>query len=241
MNHRTTLCLAALCVAGTAQATLHDRGGGLIYDDFLNVTWLQNTAAAGGPMTWQQAVDWAADLSVADPLRNTTWSDWRLPVVKPIDGSTWDLEPTTNGTSDWSYNIGSAQHELSHLFHVSLGNLSGFRLDGTPRAGTSGTDYGMVNTGPFIALSGSIFWYGTDSPFNPGTHAASFLGFSGGDMGNSLRGTLHQALAVRDGDVGLATSVPEPGQWALMLAGLGAVAFIVRRRGASAPWVAQAA
>jgi PEP-CTERM motif len=230
---KTTITIAttfaALCGAGIAQATLHDRGGGFIYDDFLNVTWLQDTAAAGGAMTWQQAMDWAANLSVADPLRNTSWSDWRLPTARPINGSSWDLAFTFNGTSDWSYNIGSAQHELSHLFHVSLGNLSSVWLDGSPRDGASGIDHGMVHTGPFIGLAGSVFWYGTDSPFNPGTHAATFLGYSGNGIGNSVREGPHFALAVRDGDVGIAP-VPEPSAWALILAGLAAVGFVARRR-----------
>jgi|RifCSPlowO2_12_1023861.scaffolds.fasta_scaffold474522_1 hypothetical protein len=34
--------LAVLLIAGRAQATLIDRGGGLIYDNVLNITWLQN-------------------------------------------------------------------------------------------------------------------------------------------------------------------------------------------------------
>ena len=39
--------LAALLVfTGAAQAALHDRGGGLIYDDVLNVTWLQDASYA---------------------------------------------------------------------------------------------------------------------------------------------------------------------------------------------------
>lgn len=38
------LATAATLIAasGGAQAALHDRGGGLLYDDVLNVTWLQD-------------------------------------------------------------------------------------------------------------------------------------------------------------------------------------------------------
>lgn len=38
---KVTLALAAvgLLSSGAAQAALHDRGDGLIYDDVLNITW----------------------------------------------------------------------------------------------------------------------------------------------------------------------------------------------------------
>jgi len=57
----------ALGLAAPAQAALFDRGGGLIYDDVLDITWLQdaNLAAsntfgvggidAAGWMTWDTA------------------------------------------------------------------------------------------------------------------------------------------------------------------------------------------
>jgi hypothetical protein len=185
MRRLSMIAAAAMLAGGAAQATLHDRGGGLVYDDFLNVSWLQDANFAktsgfdaDGAMGWQQAMDWAAGLNYHDSVRNTTWSDWRLPTVKPINGSSWDLAETYDGTSDWSYNIASGQHELSNLFHLSLGNLSSFRLDGTQRPGVSGQDFGMVNTGPFQNLSGQIYWSGTDSPFNPGSHALAFRQFT---------------------------------------------------------------
>lgn len=54
----TTLC----------NATLWDRGSGLIYDDYLNITWLQNANYAktsgydaDGQMNWTDATTWAAN------------------------------------------------------------------------------------------------------------------------------------------------------------------------------------
>lgn len=41
-NFTTLILLAGLSLAGAAQAALHDRGGGLIYDDAQNITWLQD-------------------------------------------------------------------------------------------------------------------------------------------------------------------------------------------------------
>jgi hypothetical protein len=237
MNRTTLACAAALLAAGTAQAALHDRGGGLIYDDFLNVTWLQDAnhaktsgASADGLLNFADAQAWVAGLSYFDSVRGATYSDWRLPSVKPLNGSTWRLDQSPDGTSDWGYNVTSPQHELGHLYYVSLGNLASVRLDGSMRTGTPGVDFGLVNTGPFANLFADKYWYGADSPWNPGSHALGFLAYSGASLLNATRDTLLYAMAVRDGDVAAAAAVPEPGTWALLLAGVGVTAFVARRR-----------
>ena len=83
---------------GIANATLWDRGGGLIYDDVLDVTWLQDANYAqtsgfdaDGKITWHEAMAWAENLSYYDPVRNTYWTDWRLPQTLPINGSSFNL------------------------------------------------------------------------------------------------------------------------------------------------------
>jgi len=84
--------ILAFGLSGAAQATLIDRGGGLIYDDVLNITWLRdaNYAAtqftnsggsegdADGLMTWDAATAWADGLSYYDSVRDVTYTDWRL-------------------------------------------------------------------------------------------------------------------------------------------------------------------
>ena len=82
---KTSLIVLITAFAGTAQATLIDRGGGLIYDDVLNITWLQDanysatdnlgfaTVAGGGFNDQRDAVAWADAIIFAD------WDDWRLP------------------------------------------------------------------------------------------------------------------------------------------------------------------
>jgi len=54
-------------------ATLWDRGGGLVYDDVLKITWLQNADYAGVKMNWNNATTWA------DNLEYGGFKDWRLP------------------------------------------------------------------------------------------------------------------------------------------------------------------
>ena len=82
--------LAGLAFSGAAQATLIDRGGGLIYDDVLNLTWLQNANLAAtntfgvsgiqsnGTMTWDTANQWITAMNAADYLG---YNDWRLPTM----------------------------------------------------------------------------------------------------------------------------------------------------------------
>lgn len=55
-----------------AYAVLINRGGGLIYDNDLNITWLQD-ANLGGKMTWDDASAWVDNLNFAG------FDDWRFP------------------------------------------------------------------------------------------------------------------------------------------------------------------
>lgn len=77
-----TLCAGAL-IAGASQAALVDRGGGLIYDNDLNITWLKDANASvgylhgnySGLISWFDATDWA------DALVKGGFDNWRLPNI----------------------------------------------------------------------------------------------------------------------------------------------------------------
>lgn len=66
-----------LLISGSAHSALFDRGSGLIYDDDLDITWQQRPSSVW--TTWGSAMDWAANLSYFDSVRNVTLGDWRLP------------------------------------------------------------------------------------------------------------------------------------------------------------------
>jgi hypothetical protein len=71
----TTFALSCvLCFANTSHAKLFDRGAGLIYDDLLDITWLQYANYSGQTMTWDEATNWAGNLMYQG------YDDWRLPV-----------------------------------------------------------------------------------------------------------------------------------------------------------------
>lgn len=108
-NFLTVLMVIALYLgmAIGSDATLIDRGGGLIYDSDLNITWLQESYHSS--MNWYQAKEWAENLVYFDPVRNTNWNDWRLPITLNQDGS----------GPCYGYNCTGS--EIGHLYYVDLG------------------------------------------------------------------------------------------------------------------------
>jgi hypothetical protein len=121
-----------------AYATLIDRGGGLIYDDDLNITWLQNADLVGKTI-WGDAMGEAEWLTYYDSVRNVTYDDWRLPTALNQDGS----GPCTG--------LNCTGSEMGHLYYTELGNVAGGPL---------------TNTGPFKNLQPG-YWSGTEYSANP--------------------------------------------------------------------------
>lgn len=103
------LGLVALGFSGPANASLVVQGTveymgatrNLIYDDHLDITWLDYTQA---PATWSAQQSWAAALSLT--INGMTFDNWRLPSVGP--------EPLVTG-----YN--QTNSEMGHLFYTELG------------------------------------------------------------------------------------------------------------------------
>lgn len=125
-----------------AHAELIDRGGGLIYDSDLQITWMQDTGYvktsgydADGFLNWDDAIIWVENLVYQG------YSDWRLPQI-PYGCPTL-------------YNCDHS--ELGHLFYTHLG-------------GTAMNPY--ANSGPFVNLAAGWYWsenaYGYDRAWDFG-------------------------------------------------------------------------
>jgi len=127
------LIIIILGVSGAANAALVDRGGGLIYDQDLNITWLAN-ANVNGLMTWDTAMTWASNLSYYDSVRNVTYTDWRLP------------------TSDTCGGYNCTGSEMGHLFYTELGGVAG-----TSIATTHNANYNL-----FQNVQSYFYWSGTE-------------------------------------------------------------------------------
>ena len=204
--NKAALALTAVCVlsSGVAQAALFDRGGGLIYDNVLKITWLSdanyaktNNYDSDGLMNWTAAKAWAAGLSYGG------YHDWRLPTALSQDGS---------GPCG-GYNCYSS--EMGHLFYIDGG------LSQNQSITTSAT-----LTNYFTNMQSNVYWSGTAYVYFP-TEVAWLFGTSGGTQSTDFQSKEFHAWAVRPGDV---AAVPEPEAYALLIAGLGLLGMVAKRR-----------
>lgn len=216
---RTVSVLAAIVLSGapvSVQAELIDRGGGMIYDDVLDVTWLRDANYAqtsgfdaDGRMTWEQADAWAEGLVYQG------YDDWRLTTVSPANGSYFvygdrEGQPSNSysGLTDAGFNIAGPYSELGYMFYVNLGNKGFYTTTGAIK-----WDWDNVNSGPFANLQHYFYWTGTEYvhspenfPTNP-TYCAPpvscawdfVIGY--GDQTIYNKQSQFYAWAVRDGDV----------------------------------------
>jgi hypothetical protein len=207
-----------LAFSSGAGAALFDRGGGLIYDDVLNVTWLQdaNLAATNtfgvsgintdGTMSWNTAQAWIAAMNAANYLG---YSDWRLPTTPDAGGPFvygWD------GVQPYTYNYGynMTTSEMGYMFYVNLGNVGLLPTNYNGLNARSPGTFGLINVGPFQNFGQPFqptlaipYWSGTQSVYDP--NSAWYFDFYFGNLNpGDITGTLNNqfyAWAVRDGDV----------------------------------------
>lgn len=225
---RMGLLTAGLLASGAAQATLIDRGGGLLYDTVLNVTWLQNANYAqdsgydaDGVMDWFASTTWAANLQYYDSVRQQTLTGWRL--TKVIDTGTPGCNYSVNGTTDCGYNIRAVGDELSYMYYVNLGLHGYVNTSGNydPQVGIfgNGRTGGMTNVGLVHNLRDGFYWTGTAYTPSPTDFVWEFV--TDGNQTLTAKGTPGgSAWLVRDGDV-VAAPAPEPATLALALIGAG--------------------
>lgn len=136
MKNFSVCCIAVafiLLSLDYSKAELYDRGGGLIYDSYLDITWLQYGNYYGNTMTWDEAEVWTRELVYQ------TYSDWRLPVSDNCTGKD------------------CSESEMGYLFYTELGNVA------TYSGCILGENCGLVNTGPFIDLKPWLYWSGTEN------------------------------------------------------------------------------
>jgi hypothetical protein len=213
--HISILTALAISLSAPAQATLFDRGAGMIYDDVLNVTWLQDANHAntisyvtagdrdvtttGGKMTWDEAAEWTAQLNYGG------YSDWRLPDVKPVNGTNFQINVSFDGSTDFGEHIISPQSELSYMYFVNLNNDSVHDTSGN-LLGCGSSDSCLTNTGLFNNLIPDNYWFGVEVDPTP-AFAWSFNTQHGIQTLFDGKPNEFYAWAVHDGDI---AAVPIP-------------------------------
>jgi hypothetical protein len=200
---RPTAVIAAIVCAGSANATLIDRGNGLIYDTALDITWMQNAHA--GDNMWEMARDLAASTTFAG------LTGWRLPSVGPDYSFEVPFNPPPfDCSTGTAAQCAASGNELGYMYY--------YNLAGTPGPNKTGD---QVADGVVLYDIQGEYWAGTLA--YPGEFSWSF-GFNGGGLGFMTGGGNTASIwLVRPGDVPQA--IPEPSTTTLMALGLAAVAL----------------
>ncbi len=172
---KKTMAIAGVALglmAGGANASLFDRGNGMIYDDVRNITWMADWhyAQPTNGMLWAEAKTWADDLVYGG------FGDWRLPSALNPDGSQCN-------------NYDCSGSEMGYMFYVNWGAT----LYQSYSEGTNTANLALFNS--VSTINSGYYWTGTklgDSLCAFGT--SDGFSYCGRDERMS-------AVAVRDGDV----------------------------------------
>ena len=206
------LCATVLTLLTfSVNAALVQRLGGLAYyDDEANLTWLadanysytnpDDTVEAYGPVNWQQANDWAANLNIAGV------TGWRLPSALNEDGTDPCLRFNCSGG------------ELGNMFYNVLGGVAGNSI-----STTHNSNYELFSN---IVVNGAAYWYGTESATYVSS-AWTFRFYDGSQRTFNKDYSYFYAWAVHDGDV---SAVPVPAAIWLFGTGLIILFGIARKK-----------
>ena len=226
----------------TAQASLFDRGNGMIYDDTLNITWLQDANLAASNQFGIATIDKYDDERGSelgygiridnDDKGSMSWQtakDWITAMNESGGGNGY------KGYNDWRlwsvpdawnscYGFNCSDSELGHLFYSDLSGLKGSSI----------LEAGDPDLALFNNIQADEYWSGVT--YGSWSSAAwSFWTDDGRQTKNDKASNQFYAWAVRSGDVTDITStgvapVPIPAALWLFGSSLLGLATCQRRR-----------
>lgn len=173
--------IIVLGLSVSVKATLVDMNDGTIYDTATQLSWLKNANTAGLPMTWDQAVAWAATLNTGNGFAGL--KGWRLPTTTQPDATCLDQGTPSGSFPSQGHGQSCTGSEMGYLYYVSLGNVAGGLL---------------TNAGPFMGIQANDYWSGSE--YAPNTVSAWFFFFFNGFQNNNKKENYYYAWAVRPGE-----------------------------------------
>jgi len=208
---RSLICL--LLLSFNATAALYDRGNGLIYDDVLDITWLQDANYAqtsgyssNGNLTKIEAEAWVNNLNY------NGHNDWRL--------------PSTRGITD--YGSSESNTELGHMFVNNLGapSIPCCNIFVDPEY----FDASIQQENNILNVLSYAYWFAESTEYQYPRDSYAYFFTNSGSLYES-NGAHFSLLVwpVHDGDIG-ASPVPLPAGIYLFLSGLVGLGLIKRRK-----------
>lgn len=212
-NKKTAIALALLSITSTAShAALHDRGNGLIYDDVLDITWLQDAnyaltsgfdsidTEADGKLRWNYAKQFVDELDYAG------FSDWRLPKMTFADANNNGYpDCVVDKISTCTEEELNLMSELDYMYTVNLGNpkkpssqIYWTNIKYKFIDGTTGVEKEIKNIRTPLYTH---FWHGTEFTGDGIQHAAWAYQMQNSASVVSWKANFSVPWPVRDGDV----------------------------------------
>ena len=197
-----------------------------------------------GASAHASTVTFAAAFSIAGPQSDAAAYRAAVDAALALPGATSAVVPQFNGLSNQAV-FGGSMSDIAFRETVAFGVGAGQAGSWGLRAGVDFGNGGAVFLdGVALAYKSNDMWwagsYGDTTqsfqfaavPIAAGNHTLQLFGLEnccdGGQQAQfSLNGQSYTTFGANDG---LAAAVPEPETYALMLAGLGAIGFVARRR-----------
>ena len=202
-----SLALLTANAAHAADILVSELGGKVVYDKTANLSWIANANQAATNTFG------VSGIASGGYMRWQTAQNWitAMDAAKYLGYSDWRLP--TSDTCSKGFNCTGSQ--MGNLFYDGLGQIAGQDISTVHNA----------NYSLFKNVQSNGYWSGSE--YAPYAGYAWYFGTVYGLQNAYYEGYYLFVLAVRPGNV---AAVPEPTESSLMLAGLGLLGWLTRRK-----------